>query len=150
MCLYPDVQAKAQAEIDALLAGEHRLPTHDDRTKLPYVDALVKEVFRCGTVVRQGVPHRVRVDDVHDGYFIPKDTTIIANIWYYSGIIWRRGCWLTVISRFMCHDPRTYKNPEVFNPERFLGEHPEPDPHTLVFGFGRRVCPGEFMTSTLE
>jgi len=33
----------------------------------------------------------------------------------------------------------------TFKPERFLGvdgRHPEPDPHTLSFGFGRRICPG--------
>jgi hypothetical protein len=34
----------------------------------------------------------------------------------------------------------------AFKPERFLvtpeNPHPERDPHLLVFGFGRRVCPG--------
>lgn len=33
----------------------------------------------------------------------------------------------------------------TFNPERFLGPQPEVDPHSLVFGFGRRVCPGKFL-----
>jgi len=27
-----------------------------------------------------------------------------------------------------------------FNPERFLGDHPEPDPRAAAFGFGRRIC----------
>jgi cytochrome P450 len=144
MSLYPEVQAKAQAELDALLGGE-RLPTLADRDDLPYVDALVKEVFRFGTVVRQGIPHRVHADDIHDGYFIPKDTTIIANVWFvlYSLEI-SRHCLLTSC-RFMCNDPRTYKDPEIFNPERFLGSHPEPDPRGIAFGFGRRICPGTFM-----
>jgi hypothetical protein len=48
-----------------------------------------------------------------------------------------------IIHRFMMHDPRTYKDPHVFNPSRFLGDNPEPDPRTWVFGFGRRICPGE-------
>jgi hypothetical protein len=34
----------------------------------------------------------------------------------------------------------------IFKPERFLitpeNPHPERDPHLLVFGFGRRACPG--------
>lgn len=45
-------------------------------------------------------------------------------------------------SRLMCHDPKVYLNPEEFNPDRFLGDSPEPDPQDIVFGFGRRVCPG--------
>ena len=39
---------------------------------------------------------------------------------------------------FMMNDPRLYKNPERFMPERFLGEKPERDPRDMVFGFGRR------------
>jgi cytochrome P450 len=45
----------------------------------------------------------------------------------------------------MMHDPDVYANPMEFQPERFLGEHPAPDPNTLAFGFGRRVCPGRFL-----
>ena len=36
----------------------------------------------------------------------------------------------------------------VFNPDRFIereGFTPEIDPHEVVFGFGRRRCPGEGM-----
>lgn len=43
------------------------------------------------------------------------------------------------------HDPEVYRNPMEFQPERFLGETPAPDPHTIAFGFGRRVCPGRFL-----
>lgn len=43
------------------------------------------------------------------------------------------------------HDPKTYHNPDAFNPERFLGENPEPDPHSVAFGFGRRICPGRVL-----
>jgi cytochrome P450 len=45
----------------------------------------------------------------------------------------------------MCHDPRVYNDPEVFNPDRFMGESPEPDPRNIVFGFGRRICPGKLL-----
>lgn len=38
------------------------------------------------------------------------------------------------------HNPDYYANPLEFNPDRFLGDHPEPDPRATVFGFGRRVC----------
>ena len=45
MTLYPDAQRKAQAEIDAVV-GHDRLPTFRDRDKLPYVNALCKELLR--------------------------------------------------------------------------------------------------------
>jgi hypothetical protein len=43
MALHPEIQAKAQAELDAVV-GNHRLPGYDDREHLPYIDALCKEV----------------------------------------------------------------------------------------------------------
>ena len=45
MALYPDVQKKAQAEIDAVV-GPHRLPDFEDRPSLPYINAIVKESMR--------------------------------------------------------------------------------------------------------
>ncbi len=49
MLLYPDIQAKAQAEIDAIV-GNDRLPRFDDREHLPYINALALEVSRWHTV----------------------------------------------------------------------------------------------------
>jgi hypothetical protein len=49
MTLFPDVQKKAQAEIDAVV-GPDRLPSFADRDSLPYTEALVKEVFRWSVV----------------------------------------------------------------------------------------------------
>lgn len=54
MTLFPDVQKKAQAEIDAVV-GNDRLPKFADRTQLPYVDALAKEVLRWNAVTPIGV-----------------------------------------------------------------------------------------------
>lgn len=45
----PESQKKAQAEIDAVI-GNGRLPRFEDRLNLPYVDALVKEIYRCFVV----------------------------------------------------------------------------------------------------
>lgn len=45
MTLYPDVQRKAQAEIDSVV-GHDRLPDFNDQPLLPYIDAMVKEVLR--------------------------------------------------------------------------------------------------------
>ena len=42
---YPEVQRKAQAQIDAVI-GRGRLPDFEDRERLPYVEAVLKELFR--------------------------------------------------------------------------------------------------------
>jgi cytochrome P450 len=44
----------------------------------------------------------------------------------------------------MSRDYRNYKNPEVFDPTRFLSDLPELDPKVYIFGFGRRICAGIF------
>jgi hypothetical protein len=54
----------------------------------------------------------------------------------------------TITLRFILHDPRRYKDPDVFEPSRFLGENPEPDPRDHVFGYGRRACSGQQLAET--
>ncbi|KAG2070293.1 cytochrome P450 [Suillus decipiens] len=80
MTLFPDVQKKAQAEIDAVV-GPDRLPSFADRDSLPYTEALVKEAMRWNVVTHVGSPHCVAEDDIHDGYYIPKGSLVFANIW---------------------------------------------------------------------
>ncbi|KAF8999672.1 cytochrome P450 [Cyathus striatus] len=129
MVLFPSAQAKAQSEIDAVI-GSERLPTLEDRANLPYVEALYWEVLRFYPFVPLSIPHVVREDDVHNGYLIPKGTTIVPNVW-----------------RFM-KDPDKYNSPEKFSPERFLsanGHSPDEDPRNYIFGFGRRICPGRHL-----
>ncbi|THG96709.1 hypothetical protein EW026_g5171 [Hermanssonia centrifuga] len=45
MVLFPDVQKKAQKEIDDAI-GQFRLPTFSDSDRLPYLAAVYKEVLR--------------------------------------------------------------------------------------------------------
>ena len=47
------------------------------------------------------------------------------------------------------HDPAVYANPAEFNPERFLGDNPEPDPREIVFGYGRRICEYRYFVAPL-
>jgi cytochrome P450 len=53
LALYPEVQKKAQAEIDAVV-GPNRLPDFDDRPFLPYINAVIKESMRWHLVVPLG------------------------------------------------------------------------------------------------
>lgn len=80
MSLYPEVQRKAQEEIERVI-GTDRLPTFDDRDNLPYVDAIVKEALRWHPVAPMGVPHMTTEDDIYEGYFIPKGALLLPNIW---------------------------------------------------------------------
>lgn len=125
MSIFPEAQAKAQAEIDAVI-GQARLPTLADRSQLPYVEAMVKEVLRFGRIAPQGVPHRSRENDIHNGYYIPQNSVIVTNI------------------EAMSRDEQKYRNPNKFDPLRFTGQEPELDPINYMFGFGRRICPGRF------
>ncbi|KAJ6541462.1 cytochrome P450, partial [Mycena capillaripes] len=121
---YPHIQERAQAERGEVV-GQNRLPTFDDRASLPYIDALCKELYRWLPIVPLAAPHRAMKDDIYGDYFIPKDAFVIPNIWKFL------------------HDPAIYRDPFLFNPDRFLEPHPEPHPADMgLFGYGRRICPG--------
>ncbi|KXN85011.1 O-methylsterigmatocystin oxidoreductase [Leucoagaricus sp. SymC.cos] len=129
MLLHPDVQHKAQREVDTVV-GPDRLPDFTDMPHLTYLSAVVKEVLRWNTPAPLGIPHMTTDEDVYMGYYIPKNTTILAN------------------SYAMFYDEEVFPDPSEFNPERFLSDSGEirkdlPDPERVAtFGFGRRVCPG--------
>ena len=86
MALNPDVQKKAQAELDVVV-GTSRLPQFSDSKSLPYVNALVREVLRWHIVAPIGVPHRSMNDDEYNGYFIPSGSIVIVNAWYVVHLI---------------------------------------------------------------
>ncbi|KAB5593510.1 Cytochrome P450 family protein [Ceratobasidium theobromae] len=132
MTLYPDVQAKAHAEITSYLQlrpSSTQFITMADRSNLPYTSALVRELLRWHPVLTL-VAHRTNGEDdnnvVVNGniYRIPAYTTVIVNVWK------------------LLHNPDVYPDPEKFIPERYLVENPPPDPESYAFGFGRRICPG--------
>ncbi|KAF7327113.1 Cytochrome P450 [Mycena kentingensis (nom. inval.)] len=83
----------------------------------------------------EAVPHRARADFVYTHpktgktMLIPKDAALVPNLWN------------------MAHDPATYPNPFKFDPTRFLGPagSAQLDPTRIVFGYGRRRCPGRFL-----
>lgn len=80
MSLYPEAQRKAQEELDAVV-GPERLPELGDCDNLVYTRALVREVVRWMTPVPLGLSHSTLEDDELCGYFVPKGTMLMANIW---------------------------------------------------------------------
>ena len=81
MILYPEAQKKAQMELDAVV-GPDRLPSFNDRASLPYLNALVKEILRWQNVAPFGLPHHTTEDIEYRGYFIPKGTLLLPQIWF--------------------------------------------------------------------
>lgn len=80
MALNPHVVRKAQAELDRVTGGD-RLPEFSDEENLPYISAIVKEVFRWGCPFPIGVPKRVMEDDTYRNHFIPAGAIIVENVW---------------------------------------------------------------------
>ncbi|KAL1938291.1 hypothetical protein VTO73DRAFT_11742 [Trametes versicolor] len=123
------VLRKAQEELDRVVGCE-RLPDFSDRESLPYINALVEEVYRWNPPLPMAVPHRVTADDRYREHNIPAGCMMIPNVWAMS------------------RDTRYYPEPEEFRPERHLGTEVKAGddyvpPSSFVFGFGRRACPGQ-------
>jgi hypothetical protein len=99
LILFPEVQKRAQAELDSVISRE-RLPTYDDKPRLPYIEAISQRVVEvaygdangCGTAFRfstalcnlltsnPGIPHAPTEDDFYKGYFIPKGLYEFLNL----------------------------------------------------------------------
>jgi len=123
LVLFPDMQHKVQAELDA--AVPDGLPAFEDRGRLPYLEAVFKELYRWASPLVMTPPHVALADDVYEGYVIRRGTAVTANVY----------------AMFQkCPSPRDFK-PERFIDGTDLGEVPA-EPRDLVFGFGRRRCPG--------
>jgi cytochrome P450 len=80
MTLHPEAQKRAQAELDAVLGD--RLPTFADKEDLPYVTAIMKEVFRWIPVLPLAVPHRAINADRYKNFHIPAGASVLGNAWY--------------------------------------------------------------------
>ncbi|KAL3870439.1 hypothetical protein ACJMK2_038507 [Sinanodonta woodiana] len=116
------------------VVGLDRYPSVQDRSSMPYTEAVILEALRYITHAPIGVPHCATKDVEFEGYTIPKHATILINIWTIH------------------HDPAIWGDPWTFRPERFLDENGEllPAEHTLrqsvmTFGSGKRNCIGENM-----
>ncbi|CAO2626579.1 Cytochrome P450 2B19 [Lemmus lemmus] len=98
---YPHVAEKVQKEIDQVI-GSHRPPTLDDRTKMPYTEAVIHEIQRFADIGPLALPHKVTKDTLFRGYLLPKNTEVYP-----------------ILSSAL-HDPRYFEQPDTFNPDHFL------------------------------
>ena len=129
LILHPRAMKQVQEELDTVV-GANRLVQESDIPNLLYLEAFIKEVFRMHPAVPLSLPRQSTHATELLGFMLPSCTHLILNIF--------------AIQR----DPSVYKNPEVFNPERFVG-HSEVDQTSafnafelMPFSAGRRMCPG--------
>ncbi|KAF7153552.1 hypothetical protein RHSIM_Rhsim01G0222700 [Rhododendron simsii] len=117
-----------QQELDTRV-GRERWVEESDIKNLDYLQASVKETLRLYPPGPLSIP-REAMEDCHvAGYFVPKGTRLIVNLWKLH------------------HDSRVWTDPHEFRPERFLDTNGEEDGTGrefafLPFSWGRRSCPG--------
>ncbi|KAJ4485333.1 cytochrome P450 [Lentinula aciculospora] len=129
MLMNPEIQIKAHEQLEKVL-GPGDLPSFSDEPLLPYITAITQEALRHNPVTPLAFPHELTQDDIYEGYFLPKKSIIMPNVWS------------------ILHNEEDYPNAEVFNPSRFLDADGKmnskvKDPANTAFGFGRRACPGK-------
>jgi len=126
----PEKLKRAQAELKEVV-GLNRRVEESDTERLPYLRAVVKEVFRLHPAGPFLVPHRADRRCEIAGFVIPKHSRVLVNVWG------------------MGRNPNIWKEPLKFVPERFIddemcshveyrGKHFE----LIPFGAGPRMCVG--------
>lgn len=121
----PEKMAKTLSELDQTLKPGCQLQ-ESDIPNLPYLEAVIKEVFRVHSAFL--IPHKAESDVEICGFMVPKDTRVLVNILAIS------------------HDESLWPNPNRFEPERFLDRRSEGREFEFIpFGAGRRMCPGQPM-----
>ncbi|XP_053438754.1 cytochrome P450 2C19 [Nycticebus coucang] len=123
---HPEVTAKVQEEINHVV-GRHRSPCMQDRSHMPYTDAMVHEVQRYIDLLPTNLPHAVIRDVKFRNYLIPKGTTILTSL------------------TSVLHDCKEFPNPEKFDPDHFLdaSSNFKKSDYFMPFSAGKRMCAGE-------
>lgn len=106
MGMYPAVQRKAQAELDAVV-GPNRLPDFSDLDSLVYARAVAMETMRWSPVNPFSVPHTSMAEDEYRGYRIPKGSTILV---VSSSNFRCERCILTTVTECMVSPTRRSRN----------------------------------------
>merc|ERR1711935_985206 len=122
---HPRVQEKVYEEI-ASISGTCRLPTLEERPRLPFTEAVIMEIQRLSNIAPEGLHHRCKTDVHINGVIIPKDTLVVPLfVEFLKGDSWDEG--------------------EKFKPERFLDEAGglKKFDEFIPFSIGRRQCLGE-------
>ena len=127
MALHPKVQQKVREEIHKKV-GKARQASAQDEGLLPYTTATLREMFRYVSMAPLGVLKCFTVDTELDGYTIPKNTVVTANLYSAN------------------RDNTVFSDADTFDPERFLTPSGTLDEEAvrqvIEAGLGPRRCGG--------
>nr|XP_020043495.1 cytochrome P450 2C55-like isoform X2 [Castor canadensis] len=123
---HPHVTAKIQEEIDHVV-GKQRSPSMQDRSHMPYTDAVLHEIQRYINLLPTNLPHSVTCDTKFRNYLIPKGTIILTSL------------------TSVLNDNKEFPNPDMFDPGHFLDESGnfKKSDYFMPFSSGKRICVGE-------
>jgi len=121
-----EARKRLHAEVDQF-GG--RIPLTGDRNAIPWTRALIHESLRLYPPFWV-FPRHVACDDELGGYRIPAGATVM-------------------LTPYLTHrHPGLWRDPERFDPERFLAGSDAPTParaSSMYFGFGPRTCVGNHL-----
>ncbi|KAI9547362.1 hypothetical protein NQZ68_018591 [Dissostichus eleginoides] len=141
MAKYPKIQDQVQEELSRVIGS--RQAQVEDRTSLPFTDAVIHETQRLANIVPMAIPHKTSEDVTFQGHFIKKGTTVFPLL------------------TSVLYDESEWEHPRSFYPAHFLdkdGKFIKRDAF-MPFSAGRRACLGEslarmelfiFFTSLLQ
>jgi len=126
----PQCMKKAQAELASEINQD--LIQESDLPRLKFLHACLKESMRLHPPGPLLLPHRAVNSCKVMGYTIPKNSQVLVNAY--------------AIGR----DPKSWKDPLDYKPERFLTSNMDfrgSNIEFIPFGAGRRACPGQPMAT---
>lgn len=123
----PACMRRVQRELDDVVGGS-RPVTLDDRVRLPYLEAALRETMRLDTLTPNNVPHRAMRATKIAQYDVPE------------------GCVVITVNQHLHESAELFSEPLAFRPERFLGANGALNVQldkTIPFSAGKRMCPAE-------
>ncbi|CAO2824460.1 unnamed protein product [Amaranthus hypochondriacus] len=130
----PEKIKMAQIEIDQVF-GKDKIIQESELSKLPYIQAIVKETLRLHPPAPFLIPRNPENDVELCGYFVPKNAQVWVNVWSIG------------------RDPTVWSNSLKFMPQRFIEKEVDLKGHDfkyIPFGAGRRICPGMTLAYRME